>query len=138
MAITKTSAKTAAACTRAALKRGGGAFFYFASLGLDAAAVHPARDRVAPPARLSLEKEEEVTPAASAADHELAAVAGDGLGGVVPSGGLGRDALGAEPAGAHQLQHAAPSPGARAPARCGRWIPFVYISSSGTGVSGSK
>jgi hypothetical protein len=31
MAITKTSAKTAAACTRAALKRGGGAFFYFAS-----------------------------------------------------------------------------------------------------------
>ena len=31
MAITKTSAKTAAACTRSALKRGGGAFFYFAS-----------------------------------------------------------------------------------------------------------
>ena len=31
MAITKTSAKTAAACTRAALKAGGGAFFYFAS-----------------------------------------------------------------------------------------------------------
>ena len=64
MAITKTSAKTAAACTRAALKRGGGAFFYFASVGLDAAAVHPARDRVASPARLSLEKEEEVTRAA--------------------------------------------------------------------------
>jgi hypothetical protein len=31
MAITKTSAKAAATCTRAALKRGGGAFFYFAS-----------------------------------------------------------------------------------------------------------
>jgi hypothetical protein len=31
MAITKTSAKTAAACTRSALKRGGGAFFYFAA-----------------------------------------------------------------------------------------------------------
>jgi hypothetical protein len=31
MAITKTSAKTAAACTRSALKRGGGAFFFFAS-----------------------------------------------------------------------------------------------------------
>lgn len=31
MAITKTSAKTAAACTRSALKAGGGAFFYFAS-----------------------------------------------------------------------------------------------------------
>ena len=31
MAITKTSAKTAAACTRAALKQGAGAFFYFAS-----------------------------------------------------------------------------------------------------------
>lgn len=31
MAITKTSAKTAAACARAALKRGAGAFFFFAS-----------------------------------------------------------------------------------------------------------
>ncbi len=31
MAITKTSAKTAAACARPALKRGGGAFFFFAS-----------------------------------------------------------------------------------------------------------
>jgi hypothetical protein len=31
MAITKTSAKTAAACTQAGLKRGAGAFFYFAS-----------------------------------------------------------------------------------------------------------
>jgi hypothetical protein len=31
MAITKTSAKTAATCARAALKRGGGAFFFFAS-----------------------------------------------------------------------------------------------------------
>ena len=31
MAITKTSAATAAACARAGLKRGGGAFFFFAS-----------------------------------------------------------------------------------------------------------
>jgi selenocysteine lyase/cysteine desulfurase len=31
MAITKTSAKTAAACTQAGLKRGAGAFFFFAS-----------------------------------------------------------------------------------------------------------
>ena len=31
MAITKTSAATAAACARAGLKRGGGAIFFFAS-----------------------------------------------------------------------------------------------------------
>ena len=31
MAITKTSAGTAAACAKAGLKQGGGAFFFFAS-----------------------------------------------------------------------------------------------------------
>ena len=59
----------------------------------------------------------------SAADHELGAVHGDRLGGVVPGRGLGGHALGLEAPVSDQLQDRRPSPAARARGRCGSESP---------------